>query len=68
MLDGAGWEFECGDPFTQGQSDELRPVMDRTYAGALVASSHRPGFPTAGRVEPSLDPDGKGLADKLEGT
>ena len=32
---------------------------------ALVASSHRPGFPTAGRVEPSLDPDGKGLADKL---
>jgi hypothetical protein len=41
------------------------PLWTEHMPAAHVGSSHRPGFPTVGRVERSLDPDGKGLVDEL---
>jgi hypothetical protein len=41
------------------------PLWTEHMPAARVGSSHRPGFPTVGRVEPSLDPDGKGFVDEL---
>ena len=41
------------------------PLWTEHLPAPRVGSSHRPGFPPVGGVEPSLDPDGKGLVDEL---
>ena len=65
-LDVGGLGADRGDPFAQGDGDELRAVVGSDI-GRRPAQDHQigQGLQHVGGVEPSLHPDGQGLVGEL---